>query len=223
VLLKTFRYLIREGPSATLTYGRHRVRNIYCRWLLKRKGVHIGRHVWFDGPVEIRMGIGGQLIIGDRCNFGKYVLLKVDSGARLELKENVKINRFCIIEAYLSVTLERDVLTGPSVFITDGNHNFLTRLPIKDADALMGPHHKSEQLVKPVVVSAYSWLGSGVRVLPGVTIGEHAVVGANAVVTREIPPFAIAAGVPCRILKFREMAEVKIEGEKSNDISAPAD
>jgi maltose O-acetyltransferase len=54
---------------------------------------------------------------------------------------------------------------------------------------------------RPVRVGAGSWLGIGVAVLPGVTIGEGCVVGANAVVTSDLPDYSIAVGVPARILR----------------------
>jgi len=205
MLIKTLRYLKREGLHATLSYGRHRLRNSYYRWNLKCKGVHVGRHLWFDGPVDVTILNGGSITIGDRCNFGKYVHLKVNGG-HIILKKRVKINRFCIVQAHRSVTIENDVLTAPYVHIMDANHNFFTDRPVKDADALWG------LVSEPVVVGSHAWLGSRVIVLAGVTIGEHAVIGAGAVVTKDMPPYAVAAGVPCRVVKYREPVQALASG-----------
>jgi acetyltransferase-like isoleucine patch superfamily enzyme len=156
--------------------------------------------LWFDGPVDVTIINGGSITIGDRCNFGKYAHLKVNGG-HIILKERVKINRFCIVQAHRSVTIENDVLTAPYVHIMDANHNFLTDRPVKEADALWG------LVSEPIVVGAHAWLGSRVSVLAGVTIGEHAVIGAGAVVTKDVPPYAVAAGVPCRVVKYRGPAQ----------------
>jgi acetyltransferase-like isoleucine patch superfamily enzyme len=175
-----------------------RARNTYCRWHMIAAGARVGRGVWFDGPVEVRIRPGGSVTVGDGCNFGKYVHLKSGETGHIVIKDNVKVNRFCIVEAHSAVTLEHDVLTAPYVHVLDADHNFSSHLPVKEADRVFGT------LKRPVHIGAHVWLGSGVKVLAGVAIGAHAVVGANAVVTRDIPPYAIAAGVPCKVLKIRE-------------------
>jgi acetyltransferase-like isoleucine patch superfamily enzyme len=200
VLLKAVRFLLRHGVAATAWYGYLRVRNVYCRWRLVRAGVTVGRGIWFDGPVEIRIRPGGSITVGDGCNFGKLVHLKAAQNAHIVIKDHVKINRFCIVEAHSRVTIEHDVLTAPYVHILDADHNFSSDLPVQEADKIFGT------LARPVLIGAHAWLGSGVKVLAGVTVGEHAVVGANAVVTRDVPANAIAAGVPCRVIKMRDVA-----------------
>ena len=57
---------------------------------------------------------------------------------------------------------------------------------------------------KPVRIKEYAWIGMKSIVLKGVTIGKHAIVGAGSVVTKDIPDYAIAAGVPCKVIKYRE-------------------
>jgi len=56
---------------------------------------------------------------------------------------------------------------------------------------------------KPVVIGADVWIGAGASVLPGVTIGDGAVIGARAVVTKDIPPNAIAVGIPAKVIRYR--------------------
>jgi acetyltransferase-like isoleucine patch superfamily enzyme len=145
---------------------------------------------------------GGSITIGDRCNFGKYAHLKVNGG-RIVLGERVKINRFCIVQAHQSVVIENDVLTAPYVHIMDANHNFETDRSVKEADGKWG------LTSQPVVVGADAWLGSRVVVLAGVTIGAHAVIGAGSVVTKDVPPSVVAAGVPCKVLKDRRTTPLR--------------
>jgi serine acetyltransferase len=102
------------------------------------------------------------------------------------------IGRGSSIVGHASIIIEDDVWTGQHVHITDMNHGYeLLDLPIGAQGAP----------VKPVRVGAGSWLGHGVVVLPGVTIGRHVVVGAGAVVTRDIPDFAVAVGAPARVIR----------------------
>lgn len=88
----------------------------------------------------------------------------------------------------------RNVLMGSRVFITDHDHVF-------DDPSL--PVGEQALAVAPVKIEDFAWLGENVVVLKGVTIGHHAVVGANSVVTHDIPPFAVAAGVPARVIRQR--------------------
>jgi acetyltransferase-like isoleucine patch superfamily enzyme len=57
------------------------------------------------------------------------------------------------------------------------------------------------EFAKPITIGSDTWLGGGAIVLPGVTIGEHCVVGAGAVVTRDVPPYCVAAGNPARVVR----------------------
>lgn len=201
MIAKALRHVRRHGATTTVRYGWARLRNRYHTWRLRALGVRVGRNVWFEGPLDITIIKGGSITVGDGCNFGKYAHLKV-SGGHIVLKDNVKVNRFCIVQAHRSVTIEHDVLTAPGVHIMDANHNFETDMPTKTADELEGLP------ASPVVIGAHAWLGSGVRVLAGVHIGAHAVIGAGAVVTSDIPEHAVAVGVPCRVIKYRDRVQV---------------
>ena len=82
------------------------------------------------------------------------------------------------------------VQLGPNVTITTAGH------PI-DPDL----RRKGLQYNVEVVIGAHAWLGAGVIVLPGVTIGENTVIGSGSVVTRDIPSNVVAVGNPCRVLR----------------------
>jgi acetyltransferase-like isoleucine patch superfamily enzyme len=74
--------------------------------------------------------------------------------------------------------------------------------------------------VEPVAIGSDVWLGTGVVVLPGVSIGDGAVVGANSVVTRDVAPMTVVAGVPARFLKTRD-GKGREEGERCAVRSLP--
>ncbi len=108
--------------------------------------------------------------------------------------DNTSIQPYAHIAAAATLRIGCNVLTGSRIFITDHDHQFA------DLDL---PVAYQPLAVAPVRVEDFVWLGENVVILKGVTIGHHAVIGANSVVTGDIPPFAIAAGVPAKVVKLR--------------------
>ena len=95
------------------------------------------------------------------------------------------------------ITIDNDVLIGPNVSIFTSNHG------MGDRNETIREQPWVEQYVR---IGSGVWLGANVVILPGVTIGEGAVIAAGAVVTHHIPAFAIAAGVPAKVLHYRSFA-----------------
>lgn len=96
------------------------------------------------------------------------------------------------IVGHLEITIGDDVWTGHHVYVTDQNHGY-ERLDLPISQQWMPE--------RAVSIGDGSWLGHGTVVLPGSRIGAHVVVGANSVVTGDIPDNCVAAGVPARVLK----------------------
>ena len=112
------------------------------------------------------------------------------------------IGRGSGIVGHLRIEIGDDVWTGHNVYITDQNHGYEDpTLPI--ARQIMPE--------RPVFIGRGSWLGFGAVVLPGAVIGEHVVIGANSVVTGDIPSYTVAAGVPARVIKEMEIDEMEIK------------
>lgn len=135
---------------------------------------------------------------------GKKVLIR--KGARLEAvgswdrkSPKISIGDGTAIQFYFhcgateSVTIGKNVLISGRVYISDHDH-------ISD-DPDKPPILCHELNSKPVVIEDGVWLGEGYAILKVVTIGQRAVVGANAVVTKDIPPFSVVAGVPAHIIR----------------------
>jgi acetyltransferase-like isoleucine patch superfamily enzyme len=112
----------------------------------------------------------------------------------LSIGRNVGLNTGCWINARGGVTLGDDVILGPYCVIHSANHR-VGRLDI--------PIRNQGYDEAPVYIGNNVWLGAQVIVLPGVTIGDNAVIGAGAVVTHDIPPNAVAAGNPARVIRTR--------------------
>lgn len=122
------------------------------------------------------------------------VLLLTKPTPCLEIGDFVTIGRGAIISIKDTLSIGDYSLIGPYVQITDNNHTTKRANLIK----------YQRSTIKPIVIGQDCWIGSGARILAGVTIGNGAVVGANAVVTKDVPPFAIVGGVPAKVIKYRE-------------------
>jgi len=102
------------------------------------------------------------------------------------------IGRGSGIVGHFSIEIGNDVWTGHNVYITDQNHGY---------EDVLRPISQQSQPERAVKIGDGSWLGYGSVVLPGVTIGKHVVVGANSVVTHDIPDYSVAVGVPAKVIK----------------------
>ena len=115
----------------------------------------------------------------------------------LRLGDDVQINAFTHIFAGGGVTIGDGTLISAHCSISSVPHpkNSLTRHRVKRSDDPVEPLHR------PVVLGKNVWLGMGAIILPGVTVGDHAIVGAGAVVTRDVPEKTVVAGNPARVLQ----------------------
>jgi acetyltransferase-like isoleucine patch superfamily enzyme len=134
------------------------------------------------------------LSLGQRVNIEDSVYLKIVSDeASLKLADFVFIGRNSEFDVMQDVSVGAHTVIAPGCFITDHNHQTAANLRI------------DQQLSRPVPVRIGRdvWLGAGAVILPGVTIGDGAVVGAGAVVTHDVPAGAVVAGVPARPIGAR--------------------
>jgi len=114
----------------------------------------------------------------------------------LIIGDDVSVNYNCHIGCSHAITIGDRVLIGSRVLITDHSHGDTTAKSKDIPPGLRILYSKG-----PVVVEDDVWLGEGVCVMPGVRIGRGAIIGANAVVTKDIPPYGIAAGTPARTIR----------------------
>lgn len=111
-----------------------------------------------------------------------------DLGMFIKLGRRVFVNQACVFMDRGGITVEDDVKIGPRVNLITENHG-------------LEPNKRNILTSKPIVIKRNSWIGAAVTILPGVTVGENAVVAAGAVVTRDVPANTVVAGVPARVIR----------------------
>jgi len=131
----------------------------------------------------------GGVLLGDRTKLDRGVLLH-PYGGRIETGIDVYIGPFTTIYGHGGVVIGNDTLISMHCRILSSDHS----LPSPGTIVRSQP-----DVPKPTRIGADVWLGAGVTVLGGVTIGDGCVVGAGAVVTTDLPPYAIAVGVPAKV------------------------
>lgn len=158
--------------------------------------VFLGRRVELDA----RPGYG-RIILGDWVHIGDGTALRAHEGT-LRVGEKAVFGRHTIVNSYLDVEIGPSALIADYVYIGDFDHRS------DDVDRPI----KDQGIVKtPVRIGAGSWLGVKATVLRGCAVGDGAVVGANSVVTRHVPPYAVVAGAPARVVADRQAAHAIAE------------
>ena len=149
-------------------------------------GVHVGSGVGFKHPETFEVGHG--VFIGAQA----YLQGRFDG--RCVIGDHVWIGPQSYLDAR-DLVIEEYVGWGPGAKVLGSTH---TGIPVDV------PVIETDLEIRPVRIEAWSDIGTNAVVLPGVTVGRGSLVGAGAVVTTDVPPFAVVAGVPARFLRWRE-------------------
>ncbi|MEM1207963.1 MAG: acyltransferase [Planctomycetota bacterium] len=153
----------------------------------------------FGDGCDVRRGLAlhrvgnGRIAFGQRCVLDRG--LTVEAEGELTIGDRVVFGHHCTIASKQRLVIGDDTLIAEMVSIRDHDHRF---------DNPSKPVREQGAACAPVSIGRDVWLGGKVTVLKGVTIGDHAIVGANAVVTRDLPPGAIAVGVPAKVVRYRQ-------------------
>lgn len=170
------------------------------------EGVSVGAHS------RIYIGSKGAVRLGDGVMIGRNAHIQTADGS-ITIGNQTSVQDNCRI--YGEVVLGEGCILAPNIYMSSGQHvyDLLPHLPIAVQEAL------GQAASKPIRIGDDCWVGINVVIMGGVTIGNGAIIGAGAVVTRDVPPYAIAAGVPARLIgqRFAFVPPDAIEAARPQD------
>lgn len=144
---------------------------------------------------EFWLADNAVLEIGSHCTIQNYAFFQLTKPhPRVTIGDDTVIGRHCMITAKNRIQIGTNVLMGAYVQVIDHNHGMQRGRSMREQPAEIGE----------VVIGDDVWIGAGVKILMNVHIGTGAIIGSNAVVTADVPAYAVVGGVPARIIKYRE-------------------
>lgn len=177
-------------------------RNRAYSYAISRSFKKVGNMFLIEYPAVI---LGARFIkIGD--NFSAFARLRLEVfgehcgniySPEVNIGNNVSINYDCHIGCSNRIIIGNDVLMASRIFITDHYHGEINSEALKTPPALRMITSKG-----PVIIEENVWIGEGVAIMPNVKIGRNTIVGANAVVTTDLPPNCVAGGIPARVIRY---------------------
>jgi acetyltransferase-like isoleucine patch superfamily enzyme len=196
------RLLQGEGLALTLLRAPAWLERRAVSWLVGRRLGAPGLKLEADAKIE---GLD-HITIGRNFQAGRSLWLEAVTThggrsyqPRLVIGDDVAVNDRVHIAATTSVTIGDHVLMASRVYVSDHHHGVYHGAAQSDPDE--PPTLRPLTTGKPVVIEENVFIGEGVAVLAGVTIGRGSLIGANAVVTRDVPPYSMAVGAPARVVK----------------------
>jgi acetyltransferase-like isoleucine patch superfamily enzyme len=163
------------------------------RWVLLR---HPHANVVFEGPVYLGPGFSlhipgnGSFIVGPNVEFRRGFRAEVERDGRITIGAGSVFTYYVLVQCSTTIDIGERCVFGQSSIVLDGQHRFRdTSVPVLEQDFDFTPITIENDVV---VTSKCSVMAN---------IGHHSVIGANAVVTRAIPPYSVAAGVPARVIE----------------------
>ena len=164
---------------------------------IKCPGLRVSPGCFIDDYVTIYAhSDGGTVILGRGVHLYRGTIVEVGAGGNVSIGDNTHVQAGCHLKGFLrDLRIGANVQLAPHCGLSPYEH---TITDIARPIMAQGIESKGD-----IVIEDDVWLGLGVNVLDGVTIGKGAVIGAGAVVTKSVPPYAIAVGVPARVTGMR--------------------
>lgn len=162
-----------------------------CANELFQEAIRIGMELntKYHTPEELREIMGRLTGKSIDDSFRMFPPFYTDFGKNIAIGKDVFINSGCHFQDQGGIEIGDGALIGHNVVLATVNHD-------------LEPKENRKNHYAPIKIGAHVWIGSNATVLPGVTIGDYAVIGAGAVVTRDVPAMAVAGGVPAKVLKM---------------------
>jgi acetyltransferase-like isoleucine patch superfamily enzyme len=159
----------------------------------------VGKNLILDDNVSINALSFNGIQLGDNVSIARDSILFctgviAQKGTGIIIGDRTGIGARAFIAGQGGVTIGSDVITGPNIQIFSENHNFNDPLLTIKAQGVTK---------QPTIVGNNCWLGGGIKILAGVTIGDGCVIAAGSVVTKSVPANSVVAGIPAKVIKTR--------------------
>ena len=154
---------------------------------------HAIRRSWYRRVLGWQIGPGATILMGQHIQMAGIR----SSGMKVRIGRGTVINHGCLLYTTGGLLIGENVSISSGVWLVTGTHD------------MNDPAFPDSY--KPIVIGNHAWIGVRATILAGVTIGEGAVVMAGAVVTKDVPPYAVVGGVPAKVVSQRELANPTYE------------
>jgi acetyltransferase-like isoleucine patch superfamily enzyme len=196
----------KRGPLALMRFlARNRMITpkyglLALRLVVRRFLTPTGRRMALDGMLFLGRGVKLQIGRTARVRFGRWVWVGHGTKIRchegtVRIGDKTVLGQECTISAYQHVSIGEQCIVADRVMLIDFDHNVAeVERPIR----VQGIYKRDVRVGNNV------WIGYGAQILRGVSVGDNAIIGASAVVTKDVPANAVVAGVPARVIRMRE-------------------
>jgi acetyltransferase-like isoleucine patch superfamily enzyme len=190
---------------AALPLGAHRNKVPLCRikpYISPRAEIscpdlHLSQGCYIDALAVIWTGRGGGTVnLAKNVHLNRGTIIEVARGSTITIGEHTHVQAYCNLYAYAgNIRIGRYVMIAPQCGLFPYQHTMDDPTKMMEQQGFIS---KGD-----IVIEDDVWLGTGAKVMDGVTIGRGAIVGAGAVVTRDVPPYTIVGGVPAKVIGTR--------------------
>ena len=163
--------------------------------VLRWRGASIGKCCWLR-DIEVPRN-AYDVCLADQVSLDRGVVLLATGSKsgepRIQIGTSTYVNRYTMVDASQSIRIGSNCMIGPFCYITDHDHGTAASTLIQS----------QELISRPVVIEDDVWIGAHVCILKGVRLGKGSVIGAGSVVTKNVGPCEVVAGVPARVVSTR--------------------
>lgn len=171
-----------------------KLRYLFWKAVLKVNGGLVGKNVKIYEEVKLALRRGCPINIGDNVSIEKGVVISTSESGKIIIGNNVYIGEYSILTSNAEIEIGDDVLISPHNNIVDFDHIYKDRYKLVNQQGVVA---------RKITIKQDVWIGSGCKILMGVTIGEGAVIGAGSIVTKDVLPYNVVAGNPAKTIKVR--------------------
>jgi acetyltransferase-like isoleucine patch superfamily enzyme len=187
-------YLRLRGAHVGRNFQTHGPLDILLRDGASYRSLSIGDHVSFGGKVYFRVRKNGRIVVGSNVRIGTDVWLVTANSASVVVGDHSALGSYGIYNGGHGIEIGSNCLFAGFINLNSSNHN------MERGELIRLQGHTGS----PIVIGEDVWVGGHVSITSGVQVGNGAVLGTGSVVTKDVPAYAIMAGVPARVLRYRE-------------------